>query len=192
MAPKSFRARRLGIALRNHRESAGLTLEQAADEISSTRSTLSRYENAQTMASPATVRALLTLYKVNGAEVTELVQLAKEARRPGWWVSYSYILDKRTIDFIAVEAEATAISNFEPSGNRPAGLFEEWAASADRRCFSACLAWAAASCSSRLRSRQALHGRSVTFFRRPSRYLSSRSSNSPNFSGCPQEAITSS
>ncbi len=115
MAPKSFNARRLGIALRAAREAAGLTLESAADEISSTRSTLSRYENAQTLCSPATVRALLNLYRVPDNEVEETVQLAKEARKPGWWVTYSYILDKRTIDFIAVETEATAISNFEPS-----------------------------------------------------------------------------
>ena len=33
MAPKTARARRLGIALRTHREAAGLTLESAADEI---------------------------------------------------------------------------------------------------------------------------------------------------------------
>ncbi|MEO3744661.1 helix-turn-helix transcriptional regulator [Plantactinospora sp. B5E13] len=115
MAPKSFRARRLGIALRHAREATGLTLEQAADEINSTRSTLSRYENAQTMVSPASVRALLTLYRRPESEIEDMVQLAKEARKPGWWVSYSYILDRRTIDFIAVEAEATAIANFEPS-----------------------------------------------------------------------------
>lgn len=115
MAPKTARARRLGIALRTHREAAGLTLESAADEISSTRSTLSRYENAQTLVSPAIVRALLTLYGVAPGEVTAAVQLAKDARKPGWWVSYSYLLDRRTIDFIALEAEATGIANFEPS-----------------------------------------------------------------------------
>ncbi|WP_019871141.1 helix-turn-helix domain-containing protein [Salinispora oceanensis] len=115
MAPKTARARRLGIALRTHREAAGLTLESAADEISSTRSTLSRYENAQTLVSPAVVRALLTLYGVAPDEIAAATQLAKDARKPGWWVSYSYLLDRRTIDFIALEAEATAIANFEPS-----------------------------------------------------------------------------
>lgn len=115
MAPKTARARRLGIALRTHREAAGLTLESAADEISSTRSTLSRYENAQTLVSPAVVRALLTLYGVGPDEIAAATQLAKDARKPGWWVSYSHLLDRRTIDFIALEAEATAIANFEPS-----------------------------------------------------------------------------
>ncbi|MEV4755274.1 helix-turn-helix transcriptional regulator [Micromonospora sp. NPDC049559] len=115
MAPKTARARRLGIALRSHRENAGLTLERAAEEINSTRSTLSRYENAQTLVAPATVRGLLLLYGVGGEELNALVQLAKDARKPGWWVSYSYILDRKTIDFIALEAEATAIANFEPS-----------------------------------------------------------------------------
>jgi transcriptional regulator with XRE-family HTH domain len=115
MAPKTARARRLGIALRTHREAAGFTLETAADEINSTRSTLSRYENAKTLVSPASVRALLTLYGVANDEIAAAVELAKDARRPGWWVSYSYLLDRRTIDFIALEAEATGIANFEPS-----------------------------------------------------------------------------
>lgn len=115
MAHKTARARRLGIALRTHREAAGMTLEAAADEINSTRSTLSRYENAQTLINPATVRSLLGLYGADADEVASMVQLAKDVRKPGWWVAYSYLLDKRTIDFIALEAEASAIANFEPS-----------------------------------------------------------------------------
>lgn len=115
MAHKTARGRRLGIALRTHREAAKMTLEEAADEINSTRSTLSRYENAQTLVNPATVRSLLTLYGASADEITEMVQLAKDVRKPGWWVTYSYLLDKRTIDFIALEAEAHAIANFEPS-----------------------------------------------------------------------------
>ncbi|HEY0699494.1 MAG TPA: helix-turn-helix transcriptional regulator [Micromonospora sp.] len=115
MAMKTARARRLGFALRSYREAAGLTLEEAADEINSTRSTLSRYENAQTLVSPATVRSLLTLYGITGPELTGAVQLAKEARVRGWWQSYSDVLDRRTLDFIALEADAVAIVNFEPS-----------------------------------------------------------------------------
>lgn len=115
MGPKTARARRLGFALRAHREAAGMTLEQASDEINSTRSTLSRYEKAQTLVSPATVRTLLTLYGVSGDELAGAVQLAKEARIRGWWQSYSEVLDRRTLDFIALEADAVAIANFEPS-----------------------------------------------------------------------------
>jgi transcriptional regulator with XRE-family HTH domain len=115
MAPKTARARRLGIALRTFREAAGMTLERAAEEINSTRSTLSRYENALTLPSPATVRGLLLHYNVDADELAGTIQLAKDARTPGWWVSYSYILDRRTADFIALESEATAIQSFEPS-----------------------------------------------------------------------------
>jgi transcriptional regulator with XRE-family HTH domain len=115
MAPKTARARRLGIALKSFREAAGLTLEGAAEEINSTRSTLSRYENALSLPNPAMVRALLTHYNVDGEELKGTIQLAKDARTPGWWVSYSYILDRKTADFIALESEATAIQSFEPS-----------------------------------------------------------------------------
>ncbi|MFC7547592.1 helix-turn-helix domain-containing protein [Plantactinospora sp. GCM10030261] len=114
MAPKTARARRLGFALRSYREAAGLTLEEAADEINSTRSTLSRYENALTLVSPATVRALLALYRVSDEETAAVVRLAREARTPGWWQSYSDVLDRRTLDFIALESEATVVANFEP------------------------------------------------------------------------------
>ncbi|MEV4630152.1 helix-turn-helix transcriptional regulator [Micromonospora sp. NPDC049523] len=115
MAPKTARARRLGIALRSYREAAGLTLERAAEEINSTRSTLSRYENALSLPSPATVRALLTHYNVDEDGLKGTIELAKEAKKPGWWVSYSYLLDRRTADFIALESEATYIQSFEPS-----------------------------------------------------------------------------
>ncbi|WP_326560466.1 helix-turn-helix domain-containing protein [Micromonospora sp. NBC_01796] len=115
MAPKTARARRLGIALRSYREAAGLTLERAAEEINSTRSTLSRYENALSLPSPATVRALLTHYNVDGDALKGTIELAKEAKKPGWWVSYSYLLDRKTADFIALESEATSIQSFEPS-----------------------------------------------------------------------------
>nr|MDT0661561.1 helix-turn-helix transcriptional regulator [Micromonospora sp. DSM 115978] len=115
MAPKTARSRRLGIALRQYREAAGLTLEQAADEISSTRSTLSRWENAKSPVSPAQVRSLLLLYEVDHKEVADLVQLAKDARKPQWWESYSHLLGERVMHFIALEAEASAIANFEPS-----------------------------------------------------------------------------
>ncbi|MEU0765228.1 DUF5753 domain-containing protein, partial [Streptomyces microflavus] len=47
--------------------------------------------------------------------IAAAVQLAKDTRKPGWWVPYSNLLDKRTLDYIAQEAEATAIANFEPS-----------------------------------------------------------------------------
>lgn len=115
MAPKTARARRLGIALRTYREKAELTLEKAAEEINSTRSTLSRYENAQSLPSPATVRALLIHYNVDGDELKGTIELAKEAKKPGWWVSYSYMLDRKTMDFIALESEASGIQSFEPS-----------------------------------------------------------------------------
>lgn len=110
----SARARRLGLALEHFRLQAGMTLDDAAIEISSTKSTLSRLENGRTLSRPAIVRALLMRYGVTGDELQALVTLAREASQPGWWRSYADVLPTPHVDHIALESEATEISAFDP------------------------------------------------------------------------------
>ncbi|GAA1799122.1 helix-turn-helix transcriptional regulator [Luedemannella flava] len=109
-----MRGRRLGIALRELREAAGLTLEQVAEEVDLTKSTISRIETAQTPVRPAIVRVLLTLYGASTKDMDLLVQLAKEAKVQSWWQGYADLLNKPMLEWIAFESEATAISTFEP------------------------------------------------------------------------------
>jgi transcriptional regulator with XRE-family HTH domain len=108
-----MRRRRLASQLRQLREQAGLTLEQVGARTDIAASTLSRIETAQIGAKPVNVRALLGLYGVTGADAGALIQLAREARRRGWWHSYSDVISAEYADYIALEAEAVAIYNYE-------------------------------------------------------------------------------
>jgi transcriptional regulator with XRE-family HTH domain len=104
------RRRVLAKQLRQLREEAGLTLEQAAPKLDFSVSKLSRIENAQVLIDVHWVRGMLDLYDVGGDRWTELVELAREANQPGWWRAYG--LGKHTW-YIAYEAEASRIQDFQ-------------------------------------------------------------------------------
>lgn len=97
----TFRRRRLARRLRQLREQAGLTLDQAAPRLDKTRSALSRIENAQSRADVHIVRSMMDLYDHYDAD---LVELAREAHRPGWWKRFN-IEDR---GFIDLETEAAS------------------------------------------------------------------------------------
>jgi hypothetical protein len=104
------RRRVLARQLRMLREEAGLTLEQAAPKLDFSVSKLSRIENAQILIDVHWVRGMLDLYDVGGDRWTELVELAREAQRPGWWRAYG--LGKHAW-YIGYEAEASRIQDFQ-------------------------------------------------------------------------------
>jgi transcriptional regulator with XRE-family HTH domain len=110
----TVRRRRLAAALRRLRDQSGMTADQAAREIGISKSALSRIENAQVSAMPPVARALLELYGVEGADVDALVQVAREARKRGWWQSYDDVLPEWFQTYIGLEAEASQIQTFEP------------------------------------------------------------------------------
>jgi transcriptional regulator with XRE-family HTH domain len=99
----TLRRRQLGRALRELREAAGLSLEEAAPRLDLSSSSLSRTEKGQQSVSVHLVRSMLDLYDVGGERWTELIELTREARKHGWWRSYG--LDDT--GFVPLEAEAT-------------------------------------------------------------------------------------
>ncbi|MGA8113316.1 MAG: helix-turn-helix transcriptional regulator [Actinocatenispora sp.] len=103
------------MALSHFRRQAKMTLDDAAAQISSTKSTISRMENGKALSRPAVIRALFMTYGVTGDELDALTALAKEANQPGWWRSYAGILPTPHVDHIALESEATDISAFDPA-----------------------------------------------------------------------------
>ncbi len=63
---------------------------------------------------PPVARALLELYGVEGADVDALVQVAREARKRGWWQAYDDVLPEWFEVYVGLEAEADQIQTFEP------------------------------------------------------------------------------
>ena len=109
----TVRRRRLAAALRRLREQTGMTADQAAKEIGISKSALSRVENAQVSVLPPVARSLLELYGVEGDEVDALIQVARDARKRGWWQAYDDVLPDWFEVYIGLEAEASEIRAFE-------------------------------------------------------------------------------
>jgi transcriptional regulator with XRE-family HTH domain len=103
-----IRRRVLARQLRAMREDAGLTLEQAAPKLDFSVSKLSRIENAQVVIDVHWVKSMLDVYDVGGDRWTELVDLAREATRSGWWRAYGL----GNTSYIAFETEAVRVRNF--------------------------------------------------------------------------------
>ena len=111
MAKRSptVRERRLARALRHLREEAGLTIEDVAEKLEISPSTVSRMETAQVGVRPRDLRFLLDLYEVTEAERDQLLQIARERRQQQWWQEYA---DLPNIAVAPLEAEASAISQY--------------------------------------------------------------------------------
>lgn len=106
------RARRLRYELRRLREEAGLTHSEVAHRLEWSPSKLSRIETGQSRVNTGDVADLLGVYGISDETSREaLIQLAREARRRGWWTRYTDVLGSGT--YIGLEAEASAIHTFE-------------------------------------------------------------------------------
>lgn len=91
-----------------------MTADQAAKEVGISKSAISRIENAQVSVMPPVARGLLELYGVEGEEVDALVQVARDARKRGWWQAYDDVLPDWFEVYVGLEAEASEIRAFQP------------------------------------------------------------------------------
>jgi len=96
--------------LRRLREAAGLTIEEVAEKLECSASKVSRIETGRVGAGPRDVRDMLGLYGVDSAQVDELVQLAREARRKAWWTAYGDVVPG---PYVGLEAEAESVRTYQ-------------------------------------------------------------------------------
>lgn len=106
----------LAESLREHREHAGLTIEQAAERLKPrsprwSRSKVQRIETRLYAPQPAEVEHLAAVYDLAAAEATAMVAMAREARQKGWWTTSP--LPKPTQTLIGLEQAATTVRQFE-------------------------------------------------------------------------------
>jgi len=111
----TVRRRRLARRLIELREAAGLTAAQVAGELEWATTTLYRIESAERGTSAGNVSLMLELYASRGAAVSDaertgLVQLARDARKRGWWVGYG--LDESFALYVGLEAETASIDTY--------------------------------------------------------------------------------
>jgi transcriptional regulator with XRE-family HTH domain len=101
--------RRLARTLRQLRIDAGLTIDQAAERLELSPSTISRMETAHVGIKRRDVRELLDLYNITGPQRDQLLQLAGESRRQAWWHEYK---DLPNAPVAALEDGAASISQY--------------------------------------------------------------------------------
>jgi len=104
----------VGHQLRRLREAAGVTADQAAEEIRASRPKISRMENGRVGFKARDVADLLTLYGVTDGQMrAQLLELARRANTPGWWTAHSDILPGWFEAYLGLEAAASVIRTFE-------------------------------------------------------------------------------
>jgi transcriptional regulator with XRE-family HTH domain len=101
--------RRLARALRRLRAKAELTIEQVADKLDLSASTISRLETAQATVRRGDVRELLDIYGVTGIQREELLRLAEQSRKQPWWQEYKDLPQAAAAD---LEAQAAVIRQY--------------------------------------------------------------------------------
>jgi transcriptional regulator with XRE-family HTH domain len=105
----TVRQREIAMRLRRVRTDRGLTVDDVANEMLCSATKISRIETGARRVSLRDVRDLCRLYKLDEAETAKLMELAYEARQPGWWTQYT---DLKLTPHIGLEDEAVAITEF--------------------------------------------------------------------------------
>jgi len=104
----------LGGQLRRLRESRGITAQAAARAIRGSESKISRIELGRNAIREIDVLDLLTFYGVDAVEREQLLNLAEQASRPGWWHRFNDILPDWFHAYVGMEEAATSIRIYEP------------------------------------------------------------------------------
>lgn len=105
--------KRLGLALKNAREQAGLTQDEAATAIESAASKISRIELGQSGVRPLDLKLLLRAYAVPEEVAASMRELAKAGRQRGRWSSYREQLPAWFRTFVDLESDASSIRQYQ-------------------------------------------------------------------------------
>ncbi len=110
----TVRRRRLGLELRRLRELAGMTCEEVGRHQDCSGPRISRIETGHIGIRPGEVRELLDLYDVSDESARDaLVSIARDARKKGWWRTYSDVLPAWFEARVGLEAETTTLKVYE-------------------------------------------------------------------------------
>lgn len=105
----------LGKRLRDLRESAGLSFDEAGHALDVTHATIRRIEKAEVGLKIPYIEKLLHLYGVTDPEeVDTFLALARKANEPGWWHRFRDVLPDWFSVFVSLESEASLIRAYEP------------------------------------------------------------------------------
>ncbi len=105
----TVRQRELGTRLRQLRTGLGMTVEDVAEKLLCSATKISRVETGARRPTLRDVRDLCGIYGVEKSAADALMNLAREARRQGWWMKYD---DLQLNPYIGLEQAATSITSY--------------------------------------------------------------------------------
>lgn len=114
MVQRTARRLRLAAELRRERKKADVELKDAADHLGLVPSSLSRMETAKAEVKVPYVESLMRLYGAPDETTDALKQLARDARKRGWWRDYKDVLTSEYQDYIGFETEAFTVHEYQP------------------------------------------------------------------------------
>jgi transcriptional regulator with XRE-family HTH domain len=104
----------LGSQLRRLREAKGVSRQEAGYVIRASESKISRLELGRVSFKERDVADLLSLYGVTDeVEREALLQLARDAKSPGWWHRYNDVLPSWFQTYVGLEEAAAMIRTYE-------------------------------------------------------------------------------
>jgi transcriptional regulator with XRE-family HTH domain len=104
----------LGSQLRDLREAAGISPDQAGYEIRGSRSKISRLEHGRVSFKERDVSDLLTLYGVTDEQRrAHMLALAQQANNQGWWAKYDDVLPDWFETYVGLEQATSLIRGYE-------------------------------------------------------------------------------
>lgn len=105
----SVRRRRLGMAMRRHREATGMDLAAGAEALGIKDSTLSKLETADRNLTKPMLLLMFNVYDVPADERADLMDMHVQSRARGWWQDLS-VQPGTYVDF---EAECIQVQSFD-------------------------------------------------------------------------------
>ncbi|MFD3939037.1 helix-turn-helix domain-containing protein [Streptomyces sp. NPDC058611] len=111
-ARATTRRRQLGATMRKLRARAGMTLEEAGQLVGVSKATVSRYETQEGPVKWPIVDALCREYEASEAERRAVVELAKGAKKQGWWNSITDSIPESMNLLLTLEDEAVREDHF--------------------------------------------------------------------------------
>lgn len=109
-------ARQLAKELVRLRKATGLTqLEVGRDHVGCPDTTISKIETGERNVPEPHLRLMLRAYGVDleGQHAASLMELAKQAREPGWWRSKQYTVPDWFDEYMGLETAATEVETYE-------------------------------------------------------------------------------
>lgn len=107
----TVRARGLGVELKEMRSRSGLTTTEVGNRLDWSASTVSRIETGKRGVTSEEVAAMMVVYQAPADDRQRLIDLAREADRPGWWECGDPGLPSQLTALISFESQATVITD---------------------------------------------------------------------------------